>query len=334
MEDVKVDEKKIKENNIEKVEIEKSVAEKLESEKDDLNEKKDNSRTAILDYCILVVFGIVISNFRNRTCLEFSDVYCFYDSSFYQFLNDFFFGNELVTLVYFVALVCYFCFSFSEILKKKSVFKALKLISLIFSGVAVIFSFSISSASSEPCDDFIAKPVLYLYPEEKELITVNFEHEDRLLTTYPKFKDEWEVVAEPNGDLTSDSKYYYGLFWDEENYKDYDFSTGFYVSGEEAISFLEEKLNYIGLNDRERNEFIMYWLPILEQNEHNLVHFDLTEEREKENKIYINPKPDSLLRVSIVIKKVDGKTNIKEQELEMFERVGFSAVEWGGIVVD
>ena len=76
----------------------------------------------------------------------------------------------------------------------------------------------------------------------------------------------------------------------------------------------------------------MYWLPILEKNEHNLVYFELTKEREKYNKLNISPKPDSLLRVAIHVKKVDGFTYIKEEKLETFKRKGFSAVEWGGVI--
>ena len=178
-----------------------------------------------------------------------------------------------------------------------------------------------------------AKPVLYLYPEEKTDITVNFEKEENLTTTYPKFKEEWKVTAYPNGDLYDENgKYYYGLYWEEDSNHKVDFQEGFYVSKENAISFLEEKLSIIGLNDKERNEFIMYWLPILEKNEHNLVYFELTEERDSFNKLEISPKPDSLLRMAIHVKKVDKKTNIKEQKLTSFERTGFTAVEWGGIV--
>ena len=109
------------------------------------------------------------------------------------------------------------------------------------------------------------------------------------------------------------------------------FKTGFYVEKEEALNFLEEKLAIIGLNEREANEFIIYWLPVLERNEKSLIYFELTEEREQHNKLNINPKPDSLLRIVIHIKRVNKKTTIKEEYLPTFERKGFVAVEWGGI---
>ncbi len=178
-----------------------------------------------------------------------------------------------------------------------------------------------------------AKPILYLYPEKETRVTVNFEHEDNLTTTYPKFKDEWSVTAKPNGDLyDKDGKYYYGLYWEEDLNHFVDFKEGFYVTKDNAIEFLEEKLSIIGLNDRERNEFIMYWLPILEKNGQNLVYFELTEERDSYNKINISPKPDSLLRMAIHVKKVNQKVNIKEEKITPFTRVGFTAVEWGGVL--
>lgn len=178
-----------------------------------------------------------------------------------------------------------------------------------------------------------AKPILYLYPEEETKITVNFEHEENLTTTYPKFQDEWTITAHPNGDLYDEKgNYYYGLYWEESSNHSVDFKEGFYVSKDNAISFLEEKLTIIGLNDKERNEFIMYWLPILEKNEHNLVYFELTEEREKFNKLEITPTPDSLLRVAIHVKKIDSLQSIKEQKLTTFKRTGFTAVEWGGVL--
>ena len=177
----------------------------------------------------------------------------------------------------------------------------------------------------------IAKPILYLYPKKTTKVTVSFEHPEYLETTYPKFINNWEVTAHSNGDLyDSRNNYYYGLYWDERKVHEVDFSTGYYVEKDDAIDFLEQKLSYIGLSPKEKNEFIMYWLPILEKNGKSLVYFELTEERESYNKINITPKPDSLLRLVIHIKKVDRKVDIPKQSLTKFQRKGFVAVEWGG----
>lgn len=215
----------------------------------------------------------------------------------------------------------------------------------------VFFMGSLNGSDNNSCIEFIyntsnrtgkfetvecgnyAKPILYLYPKKTTKVTISFEHPEYLQTTYPKFTGEWRVTAHKNGDLYDDNNhYYYGLYWDEAKVHSVDFSSGFYVEGDNAIEFLEEKLNYIGLNRKEANEFIMYWLPILEKNEKSLVYFELTKERESYQKININPKPDSLLRVVIHVKKVDKKVNISEEKLDKFRRHGFSAVEWGGTV--
>ena len=78
----------------------------------------------------------------------------------------------------------------------------------------------------------------------------------------------------------------------------------------------------------------MYWLPVLEKNGKNIVRFSFTEELQNKNEIIIEPKPDSLLRVHINIKKVNKKVSIKEQEIKPFNREGYSAVEWGGRIVE
>lgn len=177
------------------------------------------------------------------------------------------------------------------------------------------------------------KPIIYLYPtSDNTKVTIEFEKPNLLTTTYPKYINNWSVIANKNGDLyDNNGKYYYGLYFEEKNIKEIDFKEGFYVTKDNAIEFLEEKLSIIGLNDKEKNEFIMYWLPVLEKNEKSLVYFELTSSRESYNKLNITPKPDSILRFSIHIKKVDKKINIKNQVLETFNRVGFTVVEWGGV---
>ena len=181
------------------------------------------------------------------------------------------------------------------------------------------------------------KPVLYLYPKKnKTKVTVTFDNPELLTTTYPKYKDKWVVTANTNGDLyDKKGNYYYALYWEETKHNQVDWSKGYYVTKDNAISFLEEKLKYIGLNDKERNEFIVYWLPVLEKNEKSIVHFELTDERQEFNKITVSPTPDSMLRMSMHVKKVDKEPkDIEMQHMKHFNRKGFAVVEWGGVIHD
>ena len=179
------------------------------------------------------------------------------------------------------------------------------------------------------------KPILYLYPKKNGTkITVTFDKPEFIKISYPVYKDKWVVTADKNGTLTDKKQNtYYGLYWEETKHTDVDFSKGYYVTKDNAAEFLDEKLKYIGLNERERNEFIIYWLPILVQNEKSVVHFELTEERQTTNALNIKPKPDSLLRVSMHVKKVDKEPkDLQKQGMKHFNRKGFAAVEWGGVI--
>ena len=183
------------------------------------------------------------------------------------------------------------------------------------------------------CDPDVAyKPVMYLYPDEDMDLNVTFKNPDKLTTTYPKYNNGWDVRVLKDGSIyDKDNNYYYALYWESIYERKVDFSEGFYVSGEDAIKFLEEKLTLLGLNDRERNEFIMYWLPIMEQNEKNLIYFETTEELNKYEPIEFSIEPDTLIRIRMHIKKVDKEVSIKEQKIETPVRNGFTAVEWGGV---
>ena len=81
-----------------------------------------------------------------------------------------------------------------------------------------------------------------------------------------------------------------------ENNTDYDFSKGFCVAGADTADFLREKLAEIGLTPREYNEFIVYWLPKMQDNPYNLISFQ-SEAYTDAAKLDIDPTPDSVLRV-------------------------------------
>ena len=179
------------------------------------------------------------------------------------------------------------------------------------------------------------KPVIYLYPTKEEVIDVKLEYKGELTITYPEYKDGWKVKAKPDGTLINmeDNREYSYLFWEGISDLGWNISEGFVVKNEDTVDFLQEKLEYMGLTQKEYNEFIVYWLPILQENKYNLIYF-AGEEYDEYAKLNINPKPDSILRVMMVFKALDKPVEIKEQKLEQFNREGFTVVEWGGTKID
>ena len=175
------------------------------------------------------------------------------------------------------------------------------------------------------------KPVIYLYPEQAQEVYVQLELDGEFTCTYPEYDNGWKVKAYPDGTLRDQvtGKEYNYLFWEGTSETEYDLSRGFVVEGKDTAEFLEEKLAYLGLNEKERNEFIVYWLPRMEDNKYNLITFQGKAYTEHA-KLKISPEPDSILRVFMVYKPLDKAIDIPEQELEPFEREGFTVIEWGG----
>ena len=175
-----------------------------------------------------------------------------------------------------------------------------------------------------------AKPVIYLYPEQETTVSVLLDYAGTLTATYPAYEDGWTVTAEPDGTLYDENGNEYSyLFWEGENNTDYDFSTGFCVAGADTADFLREKLAEIGLTPREYNEFIVYWLPKMQDNPYNLISFQ-SEAYTDAAKLDIDPTPDSVLRVFMAWKPADAPVDIPAQGLTAPERVGFTVVAWGG----
>ena len=175
------------------------------------------------------------------------------------------------------------------------------------------------------------KPVIYLYPEAEQEIEVELDYAGELTCTYPEYQDGWHVVAQPDGTMVDNvtGKEYSYLFWEGKSDVEYDLSKGYVIPGEDTAEFLEMKLNELGLNRKEANEFIVYWLPRMQENTYNLITFQ-DEVYKNVAKLEIIPKPDSVLRVFMVYKALDEKIEIEEPVLESFERNGFTVVEWGG----
>jgi len=176
-----------------------------------------------------------------------------------------------------------------------------------------------------------AKPVIYLYPEKETEVSVSLELDGALTCTYPAYKNGWEVIARDDGTLINkdDGREYSYLYWEGIGESSWDMSKGFVVKGTDTIRFLQEKLEYLGLTPKELNEFIVYWLPHMQNNKYNLITFQ-TDIYENSAKLNVSPKPDSILRIFMVYKALDMFVEVQEPVLDTFERNGFAVIEWGG----
>lgn len=182
------------------------------------------------------------------------------------------------------------------------------------------------------------KPVIYLYPEKKQEVNVQFNYNGIVDFTYPLYtKNGWSVNAYPDGTLETANKQYNYLFWDgrmNAGLLNVDSGSGSLVYSSELVSFFENSLSSMGMNSKEIQDFITFWVPKMQENSWNYIRFMVNEEYDKISTIKISPKPDTILRVYMVWSPyADVRSEMPHpwpQEFTPVKRDGFTVVEWGG----
>jgi len=173
-----------------------------------------------------------------------------------------------------------------------------------------------------------AAPCIYLYPEEASEVSVTLlPSEDAWLTsTDPEYVDGWTVWAEPNGLI--DGAYDY-LYYSCRVAMDFQMYEGWAIEAEDIFPWFEETLPKLGLSQTETADFIDYWSEHLPYSPWYLVYPQYNDLVAGQMDIAIDPEPDSMLRLWLVIDKVEQPEPLTAPEFRPFERSGFTVVEWG-----
>ena len=192
------------------------------------------------------------------------------------------------------------------------------------------------------------KPVVYVYPEEEQGLTMTIDVKGTLDMVYPAperqvqteegTRASWTISAAPDGTLTDASgRSYPYVFWEGPVRQDTP-ERGFIVAREDAVPFLEEKLGQLGLSDKEAADFITYWAPRIRANEYTFVSFDASSYAQQVTYSFADEAgnqvvPDTFIRVFMTIRAADANEEVTPQVFGPTPtRSGFTAVEWGGAV--
>lgn len=178
------------------------------------------------------------------------------------------------------------------------------------------------------------KPVIYLYPQQEEKVSISLKLKYGFSKTEPTYSDGWTVSAKPDGTLTdlgSGIRYPY-LFW-EGTLAGYQMpKNGFIVRREDIGTFFQDKLSAIGLNMREIMDFSVFWVNRLREKPYYFITFTLNSDVDTLAPLSINPKPDTVIRVLMDYEPIDHPIDVSPMTLPTIERDGFTVVEWGGIL--
>ena len=189
---------------------------------------------------------------------------------------------------------------------------------------------TVEASDWQPDPNAAYKPVIYLYSQEEMQVSVKLTGDGALTCTYPDYGTGWQVTAQPDGTLTdSRGQTYNYLYWEGITDTQWDMSQGFCVKGEYTAAFLENALEQLGLTRREANEFIVYWLPQMQESPYNVISFQ-TEAYTNAFGLHVDPAPDTVIRVFMTWQPVNSYRELPAQELTAPEREGFTVVEWGG----
>ena len=204
------------------------------------------------------------------------------------------------------------------------------------------FVFGTSAGSSQVVNGWgiHCKPAVYLYPPEKRLINVQVYPKGELSYTKPLYnpKTGWTVEAFPDGNLfnTEDSSpidqgylYYESKILDSEIRKP---KKGWVVKPEEMEKLFNDTLPKLGLNEKEKKDFMDYWLGKLPPSPYYFVGLMERGQRDYLETLKVTPTPDTSIRFSFYFEALDAPKTVEEPIIKIPNRNGFTLVDWGGMV--
>lgn len=270
------------------------------------------------------------------------------------FIDEFFLFKVLtLTVIIFIIL----CFNNTGIILKIMFRGDLLIILFLISLILLVF---LAVATPK------FKPAIYLYPTKPTNINVTIDKNIDLTLDIPKYQPDkgWNVLAYPDGKIVDLQPEYtncnkldtkrFGMEYAKEacNKNNYPYLywegitknkplpkqiNGWLVKTANIKTFLTSKLDYVGFNKAEKDEFIRYWSHKVAESKQDtaFISFMQTEAVNNDNSLTITPTPDSINRFYIVVDlNVKNHKNPAPQILTSFKRTGFTVVDWGGCVID
>lgn len=178
------------------------------------------------------------------------------------------------------------------------------------------------------------KPVIYLYPQKTEKISVQINPVGGFLKSEPAYNQGWNVISDPLSNITNlaDGQNYPYLFWEGRGgyYKTPD--RGFVVAQANIHEFLTDKLHQLGLNGKESADFVAFWEPKMQGSPYYFVTFMGNNIMDGIAPLTITPKPDTVIRILMDFKPLQQPMAVEGYNIRTPVRKGFTVVEWGGVL--
>lgn len=185
----------------------------------------------------------------------------------------------------------------------------------------------------------VGKPVVYLYPTKPTLVSVALEVPGSIIASDPLYPDGgWkDVLAHPDGTLIYKGKKYRELFYETSvTQKIATPKEGMVIPSDKLEQTLRPSIAQLGLIQKEQDEFLEYWVPVLRNLHSPYILFSVlpSDIKESVDHLVISPKPDTRIEFIAYFKPLNKPVSILSLRLPQAPpvRTGFTEVEWGGTI--
>ncbi|KRT34500.1 hypothetical protein [Acetomicrobium hydrogeniformans] len=178
----------------------------------------------------------------------------------------------------------------------------------------------------------VKKPAIYLYPQKETKVRVKVDVNGEITESIPQYGDGWEVTASPKGKI--DGKYDYLFYEARLNSLPQLPEEGWVVAYGELGKWFDENLPALGLNGKEARDLKEYWIKSLKPAKYYVIKLLDRNFIDENLKLQVSPTPQTVIRLMLYFKPTDHFDILKAPKPQKTVRVGFTVVEWGGIVED
>lgn len=193
------------------------------------------------------------------------------------------------------------------------------------------------------CD---AKPIIYLYPQVPTIVNVEVIVPGEFLVSIPQIESGlvspeqsiggWKsILAMPSGNFYYQKGFYKELFYEATVTPIEPPNHGIIVQTKDLKFELKKVVEKLGLKGQETNDFLEFWVPKLESldSKYMLISFFDSAQKQQIDKVIISPKPDTFIEFIMYFKPLNELVKIDSIKYPNApERLGFTAVEWGGVI--
>ncbi|MCK4559870.1 MAG: hypothetical protein KAV45_08815 [Calditrichia bacterium] len=188
----------------------------------------------------------------------------------------------------------------------------------------------IDADSSNNFGPYVKKPNIYIYPTERIHLDIQliFPNGGKIIESTPNYENGWEIEVLPSGFINNQYDY---LFYEAQIPELMQREYGWKINGIDLSSFFINNLKSLLFAKEEIDDFIEYWIPLLDTTKTYVIYPQFNEELKKIIQLKFSIVPDNLIRVFYLIEESNENINIKTPQIPSFKREGFTVLEWGVI---